>query len=64
MDQILSCAALLNFLNPSEEDNCCDDAIQDVGVEGWSACFAQNEGAYLGLTAATTTHVKKSTTPF
>ena len=52
---IMSCAALLNFLNPGGDKDGCDDDLHDVGVEEWTAQFARSKRAYPQLMAAAVT---------
>ena len=51
----MSCAALLNFLNPGGDKDGCDDDLHDVGVEEWTAQFARSKRAYPQLMAAAVT---------
>ena len=53
----MSCAALLNFSNPSGDKDDCDDDLYDISIERWTAQFVRSEGAYpqLIVSAATET---------
>ena len=51
----MSCAALLNFSNPSGDKDDCDDDLYDISIERWTAQFARSKRAYPQLMAAAVT---------